>query len=387
MKILQINKFWYPKGGADVYALFLTKLLEEAGHEVARFGMHHEDNEPSPWNKYFVSEARYNEDTPRIGAALSIIYSREAKKNLEELIAAFQPDVIHLHNFYHQLSSSILPVCRASGARVVMTAHDYKLISPDYSLFSGGRIKELTKVHRYYRMLWHRGSWNLAERIVLAVEAYYTWLGKRYKKNIEHVIAPARFMKKKIEEYSVGIPTSVLFNAIDTELLEQPVEKKDYVLFVGRLDETKGLRTLLKAAQLLPQQQFIIIGEGPEKPPQWSDNVQWLGYKSREEVREYMAHARALIVPSEWYEVNSLVIPEAHAVGTWVIASDTGTFDNVNHDTNGWFFSMHNAEHLAEQIERAQKEKPTFEPFLHMSPEEHLKQLLAIYSSEPSSES
>ena len=132
---------------------FLIKELQARGHDVARFGMQHPDNEPSRWNDYFVSESNYQNDAPTLSAAKRFIDNKEAAEKFQAVIDRFQPDVIHLHNIYHQLTTSILPIARASGARVVMTAHDYKLIAPNYSLFAGGAITEATKIHRCIQLV------------------------------------------------------------------------------------------------------------------------------------------------------------------------------------------------------------------------------------------
>ena len=82
MKILQVNKFNYQRGGAEKYFLAVKEGLKERGHEVADFSMRHPQNLPSPWEKYFVSRISFN--NPRIRDFLvapgRIIYSLEAKR-------------------------------------------------------------------------------------------------------------------------------------------------------------------------------------------------------------------------------------------------------------------------------------------------------------------
>lgn len=381
MRILQVNKFWYARGGADVYALHLSRELEARGHEVARFGMQHPKNEDSPWNEYFADQVELR-GARSFSTALKVIHNRNAAEQLQKLIDEFKPEVIHLHNFYHQLSSSILPVCRASGARVVMTMHDYKRISPNYELVADGEIYTGYKQHQYYKMLWKRREEDgFINGVLLAKEAYFTWLTGRYRRCIDHLIAPSAFMKEITEEWGVRTPITHLTNMIDMEPAKQPAQKKDYVLYVGRLAHSKGVQTLLRAAESLPEQQFMIIGDGPAKPEEWPANVDYRGHQDREAVRKAMAEAQALIVPSEWYEVNSLVIPEAHALGTWTIVAQTGSIDLVEDGVNGWWFEMGNALALVSAIERLSTEPHEVQPFLHITPEEHINRLVDIYSN------
>ncbi len=68
-----------------------------------------------------------------------MLYSREARKKIEELVDATRPDVAHLHNIAHQLSPSILYGLKARGVPVVQTLHDYKLVCPNYQMLVRGR--------------------------------------------------------------------------------------------------------------------------------------------------------------------------------------------------------------------------------------------------------
>jgi len=178
MKILLINKFFYKKGGADVYFLNLGRLLEQAGHEVAYFSMRHPNNLKTEWSKYFVSRVDFTERqgwTRELGKAGRFFYSFEAKRNLKKLLQDFEPDVVHLHNIYHQLSSSVLDVLKNHSARKVMTLHDYKLICPNYKLFTQGALCERCYRKKYYKAVLHKCLQNSAlASLLAAVEMYWT---------------------------------------------------------------------------------------------------------------------------------------------------------------------------------------------------------------------
>ena len=88
MKILQVNKFYFPKGGTERYIFELTKLLENKGHEVIPFAMKDKRNLKSYFNKYFVSNIDLSK--PKISLSgfkniTRIIYSQEAKKKIIRL--------------------------------------------------------------------------------------------------------------------------------------------------------------------------------------------------------------------------------------------------------------------------------------------------------------
>ena len=61
MRILLVNKFIFPKGGAETYTFDVGKMLEEHGHEVQYFGLENEKNivgNPAFTRKTFLSENR-----------------------------------------------------------------------------------------------------------------------------------------------------------------------------------------------------------------------------------------------------------------------------------------------------------------------------------------
>ena len=134
MKIIVAHKYYYEKAGAERYVFDSTKLLEENGHEVIPFAMHHPKNKQTPWSRYFVSHIDFSHpsffDILRI--PFRMIYSLEAKKKFRALVREGRPDIVHIHNIYHQISPSILDVCREYAIPVVQTIHDYKMICVNY---------------------------------------------------------------------------------------------------------------------------------------------------------------------------------------------------------------------------------------------------------------
>ncbi|MBT3816756.1 MAG: glycosyltransferase family 1 protein, partial [Candidatus Magasanikbacteria bacterium] len=86
MKVLLVNKYWYIRGGAERLLFDTKKLLEQAGHEVFIFGMHHPENIIE--NKYFIPYIDYKNQgvIGKIRAGLKSIYNKEAKKQFEQLV-------------------------------------------------------------------------------------------------------------------------------------------------------------------------------------------------------------------------------------------------------------------------------------------------------------
>jgi glycosyltransferase involved in cell wall biosynthesis len=130
-----------------------------------------------------------------------------------------------------------------------------------------------------------------------------------------------------------------------------------YALFVGRLSSEKGVETLLNAWEELGHTlKLNIVGDGPlaAKVSQSSHNnssIEWLGSKSSQEVYTLMGDATCLIFPSQWYETFGLVVIEALARGTPVVASRIGGIEEiVEHAKTGLLFTPGDHHDLARQI-------------------------------------
>jgi glycosyltransferase involved in cell wall biosynthesis len=131
----------------------------------------------------------------------------------------------------------------------------------------------------------------------------------------------------------------------------------EFALFVGRLTEEKGIGVLLSAWRLLAEKPKLrIIGDGPlaalvADAAASDTSIAWLGARGRDEVRQSMREATALIVPSTWYEGFPLVIAEAFAAGLPVIASRLGAMEELVADgVTGRLFAAGDPHRLASAV-------------------------------------
>jgi len=155
-KLLLINKFYHDKGRAGGVGRYLVQEEEDltnAGWEVIPFATADEDARPSPYDRFFVRSHDYSQAkfSGAMGSALSLVWNREAARNLEALIKETKPDVAHLHNVYHHLSPSILPVLKKYNIPVVMTLHDLRLLCPAIHMLRQGEFCERCKGGRFHQ--------------------------------------------------------------------------------------------------------------------------------------------------------------------------------------------------------------------------------------------
>ena len=109
MRILLVNKFIFPKGGAETYTFDVGKMLEEHGHEVQYFGLENEKNIVGNRVGSYVTNMDFSQGIKaNLNAPFRIIYSREARKKIRAVLDDFQPDVVHLNNIQYHLTPSII---------------------------------------------------------------------------------------------------------------------------------------------------------------------------------------------------------------------------------------------------------------------------------------
>lgn len=370
MKILQVNKFNYIRGGAEKYFIELSRELQKAGHQVAIFSMHHPKNNSSPWSKYFVSRLSFNEGKLRdkILAPGRILYSFEAKRKFKKIIEEFKPDVVHIHNIYHQISPSILSVARKCKIPVIMHLHDYKLICPNYQLFVDNKICYRCKGQKYYNCLKHNCfKQSFLQSFLATIEMYFHHkILNIYKKNIDCFVAPSRFMRDTVVGFGVSPEkVKVVYNfsekLSETGFGGDANSDESYGLYFGRLSREKGVDVLLKSLPLLKNKINIkIVGSGPEEGKLkelkshlgLDDFVNFTGPKFGPELFDIISKARIIFLPSVWAENMPLVLLESLSMGKIVVASKTGGLPELIKDgESGFLFKNGDYSDLAEVID------------------------------------
>jgi glycosyltransferase involved in cell wall biosynthesis len=372
MVILQVNKFFFAKGGTERYFFSVSQALEGRGHRIIHFSMRHPDNLPSPQAQYFIEEKDYRTAGPflrRVPDILSFVRSGEAARKLQALISATRPDIAHLHNIYHQITPSIIPVLKRAGIPAVMTLHDYKLICPNYSLFNGKSYCYRCRGGRFYRApLTRCDGGSFWQSALLSVEAYWQRMTRVYE-SIRYFLAPSEFLRDLYVEAGFGEDRVVhLPNFISSESVGEEADGEEglpqslpgeYILYFGRLSREKGLHTLLEAMRHLPEVPLVICGDGPlgQRLRDYAaqigvDNVRFTGYVYKPVLDRIIRRARAVVLPSESPENAPYAALESMALAVPVIASDMGGLPELVEKTGTRPFPRGDAEALAERIQQ-----------------------------------
>ena len=317
MRVLIVNKFYYPRGGDCVCAMSLERLLRERGHQTAVFAMDYPDNIATDFNQYYAPEVSFSGGIGgKLAAARRIFGGAGVKAAFARLLNDFKPDVVHFNNIHSYLSPVIVEMAKKFGARTVWTMHDYKLVCPSYSCLNDGKVCEQCiegSKRGVYSNRCMKGS--RAASLLAWLEAE-KWNTKRLQRATETFVCPSEFMASKMKQGGFDEKKiKVVCNFVDPEKVKDikvNTERKDYYAYVGRLSAEKGVETLLKAAVQF-QIPLKIAGGGPLAEGLKSrygrcDNIEFLGHQNAAQVKELLGNARFSVMPSESVERYRIVV-------------------------------------------------------------------------------
>jgi glycosyltransferase involved in cell wall biosynthesis len=342
--VLVIHNLYRQAGGEDAVVRAEVALLRQRGHRVTEFVR---DN--AAIDEFGVVH--------RAGAALGATWNQQAYADLRELIRRQRPAVAHCHNLVPLISPAAYYACRDESVPVVQTVHNFRLICPAGTLFRAGRPCEECAgglqhavAHGCYR---HSQAQTAAAALMLAAHR----AAGTFERAVDAYSAPSMYCANRVA--GRNIPREKI-TVRPNFVLNDPgarASAEDFVLFVGRVCEEKGVRQLLKAWQHLPYIQLVIVGDGPllaEAQQTASCNVTFTGGLPPDETMRWMKAARFLVFPSIVYETFGMAVLEAAACGVATAGTRLGAIPElVQEEQTGLLFDPHNVDDFAAKVEWA----------------------------------
>lgn len=385
--VLLVHNRYQQGGGEDGVFEAEASLLERHGHRVARLVV---DNDTIAIERGLRGQ---------LELAIGTVWSRGAVRQVGQRLIETGARVMHVHNTLPLLSPAVHVAARRLGVPSVQTLHNYRLACPAATFFRDGRPCEDCRakavawpavLHACYR---NSRSASLAVMTMLAVHrGRGTW-----SRDVAAFIALTSFARERL--LAAGLPAGRVvvkpnFLAADPGPSPSP---GDGYLYVGRLAEEKGIGVLLNSWRDLPSDLGLrIAGTGPladevRAAASSHPNVVPLGRLDAPQVVMELHAARALVVPSIWYEGFPLVVVEAFAAGRPVIASRHGSLAEIVTDqVTGLLFEPGDSGSLATAIRWADEHPADMERMGTAARDEYLRrytaeanytQLVAIYRS------
>lgn len=334
-----VNKFLYPRGGAETYVLKIGGLLQQMGHEVAYFGMYDSQNTVGNDSGLYTKNMDFHQaGWKRFLYPFYIIYSFDAKRKMKEVIREFQPDVIHLNNINFQLTPSVIDAAYEEGVPIVQTVHDLQMLCPNHLMLDVHQLKPC-------ELCLEGSTWNCVRKSCIHGSRMKSMIGAaegslyRHTKTYDRVhtfICPSKFIENMLLRKQRYQGKTVLLRNFIGEV--NPVSdsgKRDYVLYFGRLSEEKGLDGLLGACRRLPDIPFVIAGSGPMEEQcrnSGLQNLTFVGFQTGERLTELIQNAMFSVYFSVWYENAPLSVLESQALGTPVLCNCIGGIPELVED-------------------------------------------------------
>lgn len=347
MKVLFIHNHYRTSApsGEDAVAENERNLLEENGVVVIPYERFNDDVDDSSFLK-------------KVRLGLGYAWSHRTYSEVSKLIRQTRPEIAHIHSIHPQISPSVYAACQDNGVPVVHTLHNYRCICPGALLLRDGLpceecVGKLPFAALRYRCF--RGS--------LAATGSVFWmitcnrLRGTFNKQVNRFIALTEFAASRL--VAGGLPA----DRIEIKPNFLPVVpavhniRQNYAVYVGRLTEEKGVNTLLAAWSSVIGIPLKVIGDGKLhaelecKARKLALDVEFMGTRSKEEVLRIVSSAFLQVVPSECYEGFPMVVLEAYACATPVVASRIGSLAEVVHDgATGLHFEAGNPADLARKV-------------------------------------
>jgi glycosyltransferase involved in cell wall biosynthesis len=321
MKVLLVNDYGSPDGGAEIAMLQLRDALRTRGHEALLFASsaRRADGATSADVECFGTTSRYRTLLQSANPA--------AWRGLRRTLESFAPDVVHVGLCLTQLSPLILPLLR--GRPSVYHAHWLRPICPTgWKMLPGGEHCG----QRAGIACARSGCVPLRDWVPLAgqMTLWHRWRGA-----FTHVVANSDATRAELEANGFAdvcvIPCGVPRAARVGVRATVPA-----VLFAGRLTRQKGVHVLLACWPLvtraIPGAQLLIAGDGPERAAlerTAPDGVAFTGHLSLTELGQLAGSPWVQVVPSVGFEPFGLVAAEAMMRGMPVVATRSGGLAEV----------------------------------------------------------
>lgn len=340
MKVLLVHNFYREPGGEDYVFRAEAAVLERNGHEVSTF-----ERSSTVATDSIAGVLRTAIETPWAG---------RAARELEQQIVENRPDIVHFHNIFPLISPAAYYACRRQRVPVVQTIHNYRLICPKADLYRDGKVCE-DCVGRSFA--WPAVQHSCYRGSMAGSAAIAGMLALHHRKQtwstlVDRYVALTDFARDKI--IGGGFPAERI--VVKPNFLLDPPKRREgrgeYAIFIGRLTEEKGLRTLMAAWENLDIP-LRILGAGPmlDELQGWASSRPNVSVEGRVEhalAMKELAGARFFVLPSHWFEGFPIAVLETMAAGVPTLATGHGSLASiVNEGSGGLVFPLRDSAALA----------------------------------------
>lgn len=348
MKILIVHNYYQVPGGEDTVVANEKKMLEDHGHEVVLYTRNN-------------SELRQF-SLKKLALPFAAIFNPRTYIDVRKIIKKKKIEIVHVHNTLSLISHSVYYAALSLNVPVVQTMHNFRLLCPGATFYRDGHICEdcvekglnCSLKHRCYRKSW-------IQTLICVINLKIHRMTEIYGKL--NYICLSEFNKEKLLKLKQIRETKVYVKPNFTFEVDCKKVKGEFYLYVGRIDEMKGIHLLIEAFSKMPDRKLILagLGNGLQHYRKLASNrgltnIEFIGFAERKKLVDLLKYTKALIVTSQCYETFGMVVIEAFACRTPVIVGDIGNIGELVEDgVNGLKFQYDSVDALIHTVERFEK--------------------------------
>jgi glycosyltransferase involved in cell wall biosynthesis len=392
--------------GTEVYTHTLATMQKSSGHEVAVVTPHIEHYRKGPVNEHYLYNGidvyqflETGDPTDR-----QVHYGNKKPgglENFKQLIVDLNPGIIHFHELNRSIGFTIehVKIAKQYGAKVILTMHlssytcNTNILVRDGKICDG-KIRERTCSVCTYKTLFHIPSVlsgtlgtvgmlssgagitdklkNGKVKTLMMVPQTIKRIKNELKElidNLDQFVSYARWYERILIENGVPQNKITVVPAALVTVKKKEIKKAAIstglpvkMVFVGRIQQTKGIHLVIKALQQFSAKEVYIDIYGREEETSYyrkcikdsigMETINWKGALKREQVLDCLIQYDIFCLASTFSEMSPLVIQEAFAAGIPVMASKVyGNMEQVKDHYNGILFEFNSSESLQEKIQ------------------------------------
>lgn len=317
-KVLMVHNFYQIGGGEHTVFKNEVELLRENGHEVIEYTRSNDELKSSKLKLVLLP--------------LTTIWSWKTFWEVRRIIKKEKIDIVHCHNTFPLISPSVYYAARSMNVPVIQTIHNFRFLCPNGSFFCNGKVCEKCYEKNSFKDAIKNNCYRnskIQTLVLVAMLKFHRCIGT-YKK-ISYIFL-TDFNRRKFDKL-IDINSDQVF--IKPNFVKEP-DKSHLVpayrqfVYAGRLEQNKGIMTLLEMWKELPKSYVLAIyGTGTleelvQTKANEQQNIKFFGFRNQNDLFDAYDKSIAVVIPSEWYETFGMGIPECFSRGVPVICTDIG---------------------------------------------------------------
>jgi len=267
-------------------------------------------------------------------------------RELRTLMRHAKANIAHANVVNARYPRSIIKAVRDVNVPLVMTVHSYNSLCPTGWATKLPELEPCGDLGAQIHCpvcLWNEARRSSAQRLRRLLDGFNQYFALRLLlRESDSIIVPSKALASRIEADMGPLGLNVAYNPVPAELLKgepSPGEERT-VAFAGRLTYEKGAHLLPRLSDMMKGTKLHVMGKGPlesfvQTHARSRPNLIFHGFVSQDEKIDIFRRARAIVVPSLWFEAFGYSAAEALALGKPVVGFAIGGIGELVSQSGG----------------------------------------------------